>query len=347
MESSNGLKLNRLAVLLQIVLIPTYFIIYTILWSSRIKDHLGTFLGSSYKVAFLNISFAWLNIGETGIYWLTTLGVPVFYSLPWVVFSAIRGNKIATTYSLMGRALGRVRLDQKIFYGLNAGFALIFFIFPFLSPAITIIGIFLMVKILLEKIKIGRFHFLIWFVPGLLLSLFPMLLAGAFYLEYSLLFTDVITFWNSSIDILFGFCLCLAISIAFGNFWLFINDIRVDMGTISEVNYGAILFIKLVVLFVTLPFYFFEPTGTIIQIFNYSALIMGVTVIVLRFIKKLESSQGSNYGFILIPVFAVVQIISTRVAKSVVVAIAAGIFILLFIVSYLTSGDEEFILENL
>lgn len=347
MSSTKGLKLNRLAVLLQTILIPVYFVIYTFIWNTRISDNLSIFLSKTYNLGFFDLSFTWLSLTQTSIYWLVNLGIPIFYSIPWVLFSIGRANKIATTYSLMGRALGRVRLDQKIFYGLNATFALVFFVLPYLSPLITIFGIFFSTKIVLERIKIGRFHFLVWFIPGLLLSLFPLLLAGAFYLEYTRLFYDVAVLWNSSIDILFGFCLCLAISIAFGNFWLFINDVRVDMGVINEVNHASILAIKLATLLVALPFYFLEPTGIVIQILNYFAVFLGICVIVLRFVKKLPSSEGSNYGFILIPVFAIVQIISTRVAKSIVVALAALIFFLLFLVSYATSGDEDFIQENL
>ena len=121
--------INRLIVLLQIILIPIYFVLFNWLWLDEIKEF---FEQDNFIINLLPDWLIWFEI---------YLAIPIFFSLPWVLFSLIRATKVADTYTLMGRALGKVRIDQKLFYGINASFTLIFIILPFTSPLITIIGV--------------------------------------------------------------------------------------------------------------------------------------------------------------------------------------------------------------
>jgi hypothetical protein len=341
MTAFNGLLINRLIVLLQVILIPIYFIIYTINWHNRIIEFMIDFFNSSYSIWFIPISFQWMNLPEAFIRVLVIFGIPIFYSLPWVVISIIRATKIANTYELMGRALGKVRIDQKIFYGLNAAFAFIFLVFPIFSPIITVIGIFIAVRLFMRKILIGKIGFLFWFIPALFFAFFPILIAFAFYLEYTALWSDVYAIWWNYIEIIFGIGLCLAIAIAFGNFVLLNQEGAVQYGSRTSVNYELVLGLKILTFIIFLFIFFIDPSRNIIYFINIAALFIGLITILIRYLKKVELEGGGGFGFIMIPIFSIVNFIQNQFSKGFVILAAAFIFVGLFAISYRYSSDEE------
>lgn len=341
MSASQGLMVNRLLVLLQIVFFPVYFIIYAIWWFDPIFQSFQTFFRNEYGILFLSISFEWMNLGDTFLTSLIYFGIPIFYSFPWVVVSVLRANKIANSYDLMGRALGRVRIDQKLFYGLNASFAFIFFVLPIASPMITIFGIFYGIRLIFMKIKIGKISFLIWFIPALLVAFFPILMAAGFYSEYSELWTDVFGLWSDYIDVVFGIGLCLAIAIAIGNFILLNQEGAKQYGNRSEVNYELVLGLKIFMFVLFLFLYFADPAHTVIYYINIIALVLGVSSILIRFFRKVESPGESGFGFVMIPIFSIVNFLSSQFARSFVIFAASLIFVGLFVISYRYSEDED------
>ncbi|MHA2503237.1 MAG: hypothetical protein ACXAE3_10230, partial [Candidatus Kariarchaeaceae archaeon] len=235
-SKTSGMMINRLLVLIQLILIPIYFFFFSIRW----RDNLVSFFTSLTESGFFSTILPdWLVQFEINF------GIPVFFSLPWVVFSLMRATRIADSYDLMGRALGRVRVDQKLFYGLNAAFTLIFLIFPFFSPIITIFGIFWATRLVMRKLVIGRIFKLAWIIPALIISLIPGLIAFAFYSNYVELFSIIFATWSNAIPVLFGIGLSMAIAIAIGNFLLFLFEGRHRYGTGENIPYDFVLVFKL------------------------------------------------------------------------------------------------------
>ncbi len=330
--SFNGLLINRLLVLFQIIFIPTYFIIYTILWNELLIKNLESFLN---LIPFFHLNHLYIQL-------TVILGIPIFFALPGVIFSILRANKLANTYELMGRALGKVRIDQKLFYGVNALFVLIFIILPFGSPLITILVIFLVIRIMSHKMKIGKFSWLIWFIPALALSIIPILIAGAFYVHYLDYWNIVFQIWLNNIDLLFGFGLSLAIAIVIGDFILFLMIGSYEYGNRSNINYGFIYLLKLGLFLLLLLIYLQDSKSIIFTIANGLALVLGILEFILSRVKKVSRGSSSGVGFIMIPVFTIVNFVSQSLAiKGAVIVIAAVVFFTLFIISYTSAEDEE------
>lgn len=331
-ERFNGLMLNRLAVLLQIVFTPIYFIYYTIFWNETLTNNFNHIIDT----------FQFIPIDKKFVPWIINLGIPVLFSMPWVLFSILRANKIANAYELMGRALGRVRIDQKLFFGVNAIFVLVFIIMPFFSPIITIIGIVLATRLALRKIYIGRFHWLVWLIPSLILLFIPSLVAFAFYFRYVEQWNTVYQFWLSNIDTLFGFGLSLAIAIAIGNFILFLMEGAKQYGSRENVNYGFILILKFAIFVIMFLIYNADPNNGFFNVMNAIAFILGVLQFFLARIKNVRVEENANVGLLMIPVFSAAHFLSERIPlKGAVIVIASFVFFGLFLLGYKYAEDED------
>lgn len=331
--------INRLLVLLQIILIPVYFLYFNIIWRDDIQEF------------FDQDNFLLNRMPEWLIWFEVNLAIPVFFSLPWVLFSIIRATKIADTYSLMGRALGKVRIDQKLFYGINASFLLIFFIFPFASPIITILGVFIVFRIVSHKLKFGKLSKLLWFIPALIVNIIPGLIAYVFYSNYTVLFDNVFEIWGDSIETQFYVGLCLAIGITFGNFLSFLIE-RNARATRSKLSpYRLILAIKFIIFAIMLFVLFFISTD-LLNIINFIAGVVAFSEFVFRRMSKLPSdSSGANFM-----VFAFIGInfmanslrgsIGANIFRGIMVGISGLVFFVLFLLSYKYADDEELRTKN-
>lgn len=338
-SSSDELMINRLLVLVQIILIPVYFLYFNIIWRDDIQEF------------FDQDNFLLNRMPEWLIWFEVNLAIPVFFSLPWVLFSIIRATKIADTYSLMGRALGKVRIDQKLFYGINASFLLIFFIFPFASPIITILGVFIIFRIVSHKLKFGKLSKLLWFIPALIVNIIPGLIAYVFYSNYTVLFDNVFDIWGDSIETQFYVGLCLAIGITLGNFLSFLVE-RNARATRSKLNpFRLILAIKLILFGIMLFILFFISTD-LLNIINFIAGMIAFSEFIFRRMSKLPSdSSGANFM-----VFAFIGInfmanrlrgsIGADIFRGIMVGISGLVFFILFLISYKYADDEELRAKN-
>jgi hypothetical protein len=339
-SSSGELMINRLLVLVQIILIPVYFLYFNIIWLDDIKEF---FDQDSFLIDLLPKWLIWFE---------TYLAIPIFFSLPWVLFSIIRATKIADTYGLMGRALGKVRIDQKLFYGINASFMLVFFIFPFASPIITILGIFIIFRIVSHKMLFGKISKLLWFIPALIVSLFPGILAYVFYSNYSVMFESVFDIWGDSVQTQFYVGLCLAIGITLGNFLTFLFE-RNARNTRSKMNPFRLVYAIKFILFGAMLFILFYVDNEDREILNAINIVAGIfafSELIFRRLSKLPSdSSGANFmvfAFILINFVANRFRGSPDVFRGIMIVISGLIFFALFLISYKYSDDEELLARN-
>jgi len=337
--SSNEMMINRLLVLFQLIAVPLYFVYFNYIWHDDIEAFFET---DNFVLNALPDWLVWFEIN---------LAIPVFFSLPWVIITLIRATRIADAYSLMGRALGRVRIDQKLFYGINAAFVLIFLILPFGSPMITIIAVFVATYLFFDKIKIGKISVFIWLIPAMILSLIPGLIAIAFYSNFSVLFDNVFDIWKDSIDTIFGAGLCLAIAITIGNFISFILEkgIRDNRSQLDPKR--LISLIKIFLFSIFLMIFFFESIG-IINFFNIVAGVLAGLEFVLRKLAKLPAEGGGAnlmvFAFIVINfvINALQGSIPEAVFKGILILLSSFIFFALFLVSYKYAEDPDLIVSS-
>jgi len=324
---NTDLMINRLIVLLQILLIPVYFILSGYNLYEALYDNIADMFGSQ------------LNFNESTKAILLGGIIPALYAFPWVLGSYIYRNRLADSYELMGRALGRVRLDQRLFYGLNALYVLTFFLFPFLSPAFSALFMFFIVKILISTKTNRTPPQFLWIIPGFFLALVPTVFAFAFYIEYFDLIDNLLGIWASNVDMMYGVGLCLADAVAIGNFYLLIQEgaSQVDR---RKIPYRKVLTIKFIMFGIFLLTYFNAPNDPMDYINILAACLSGFEAIV-RLFKKMPKGSGSKAGFLLLPIFTVVNFFQNSSLKGMVIFMAAGIFFGLFIFAFFSAKDES------
>jgi len=338
----NGIVFSRLIVLAQIIFIPTYFSFFSYYWRSN------------HTIYFENLinTFPQINIPDQLVWFEINLGIPLFFSLPWLLFLTLNATRIADSYDLMGRAVGKVRIDQKLFYGTNALLTLIFLILPFISPLITIIAILWYTRLFFRKILIGKISSLVWFIPSLIISSFPILITMAFYSNYILLFQEIFEIWRDYTPFIFGIGLSLAISIALGNFLYFLFEGRKDLGTGDSIPINFIHLFK-TSLFVLLFLVFQQreaifETPDLINNLNYLALTLGITEFIIRKIRKMDTNNYGS-GIIMIAAFSILNLLLNLInnditlvhlLQSFVIILSSFIFLTLFLLSFYYAPKE-------
>jgi hypothetical protein len=337
-----GLMINRLLVIIQIIAIPIYFTFFSIIWHDDIKEF--------FENKWIQKTFPdWL------IWFEINLAIPIFFSLPWVIITLMRATRIADAYSLMGRALGKVRIDQKLFYGLNAAFTLIFLVLPFGGPVITIIGIFILFRMATRKAVIGRISKLFWLIPALIFCIIPGLIAVAFYSNYSELFNRIFEIWQDYIDRIFYIGLCLAVAISIGNFFYFLYERR-KKHVRMQIDPFRLIYMLKIIIFLAFLFIYFElesdqSNPTIINAINILAGILVAIEFVLRRINDIPSdSSGANlmvFAFIFINLISrgIKSFIKEEIFRAFLILVSGLIFFILFFLSYKYAVDEELFLD--
>lgn len=338
MSDSGEMMLNRLIVLIQVLLIPIYFIYFSTRWQEQIEGFFDLLLSRN----------DWLRpvLPEGVVTFLVFFGIPLFFSLPWVLASIMRATRIADAYSLMGRALGKVRIDQKLFYGLNAAFTLVFFVLPFGSPLITIIGIFVVVRMATRKALIGKLSKLVWIIPSLLISFYPGLIAFAFYSNYLTLMSEIMLTWNENIVIIFGIGLSLAISISIGNFLLFLFEGRAKYDRNASIPEGFVLIFKAILVSILLLLYF-NGGEKFVNWINFVAVGFAFFEMIMRRVHDLNTDANAARGIVMVIIFSLVNMLVnylgdiTSFIQTIVIVISGLIFFVLFWLSYKYADDPE------
>lgn len=328
-----GLMINRLIVLIQIFVFPLYFYLL--------------FLVGPMKALTLDPFFFWGKnpFNDTTEMVLLKIITPLIFALPFTLFSIIRATRIADAYTLMWRSLGRVRIDTRIFYFINALFCLFFFVLPFGSPILAIVGAFLAIKLLLVGFGYkGDIPAIFIVIPGLFLAALPTMVTIAFFGSYQTVLVPIMNQWNNSIPYIYGGLLCLADAIAIGNFILLMREGAAQVSYVKPYSERGSFFIKLLLFAAFFTLYgIFGWNASHISLFvvNIIAVVLSSLEVLIRWKKGVTKGQGGG-GLLLIPIFIGVNFVAKhwQFATSIVVGIAGAIFFALFIFAYMAATDE-------
>ena len=234
MVELKGLMVNRLIVLLQIFIFPAYFYV----WMNT----------EPMKSVTLDGFFFWGTNPLSGTPEAVILrGIaPLIFALPFSLVSLVKATRVASSYELMWRALGKVRIDTKIFYMVNVIFCLFLLILPIGAPLISVFGAFFAVKLILYAFGVKKNvpTFLV-VIPGLFLAAIPLMITIAFFVEYSQVFVPIWDIWTGYAPIFYGVVLCLACAIAIGNFLMLLREGASQVSYKKEIADRIGLIIKL------------------------------------------------------------------------------------------------------
>ena len=285
---------------------------------------------------------------------------PLIFALPFSLVSAVRATRVANSYELMWRALGKVRIDTKIFYMVNAIFCLFFLILPFAGPIIAVFGAFFAVKLILYSFGIKKnIPAILIVIPGLLLAAIPLIVAIAFFAQYNTLLGPIWEVWANYSPVFYGIVLCLACAIAIGNFFVFLREGASQVSYKKEIGERIGLLIKILLFAGFLVLYLFVDnkvsapitdwitTGIAMLVINIVAVSLSAFETIVRWRKKAPKggSSGGAAGSLMVPIFIAMNFFIRTFANpeifvTVIVAISAFIFFALFIVAYKYATDE-------
>lgn len=358
----DGLMINRLIVLLQIFIFPAYFYIWMWVEPMRSMTLDGFFFWGSNP---------WSGMPEHIILrWIA----PLIFALPFSLVSAIKATRVANSYDLMWRALGKVRIDTKIFYMVNAVFCLFFLILPFAGPIIAVFGSFFAVKLILYAFGVKKnVPAVLIVIPGLFLAAIPLIVAIAFFVQYKELLDPIWAIWAGYAPVFYGIVLCLACAIAIGNFIVFLREGASQVSYKKEIGERIGMIIRILLFTGFLLLYLFVDNNVHDPISNWStsdyamltiniiAVSLSALETIIRWRKKTPKggSTGGGAGALMVPIFIAMNFLIKIFADpaknpnarpdifiTVIVALSAVIFFVLFLVAYKYATDETLFEEE-
>ncbi len=354
MVELRGLMVNRLLVLLQIFIFPAYFYIWMNVQPMVDMTLDGFFFWGTNPWAPKPPAV----LGAEDV--ILQFIAPLIFALPFVLVSAIRATRVANSYELMWRALGKVRIDTKIFYMVNAIFCLFFLILPFAGPIIAVFGAFFAVKLILYAFGVKKnVPAILIVIPGLFLAAIPLMVAIAFFAQYNELLEPIWTMWANYSPVFYGIVLCLACAIAVGNFFVFLREGASQVSYKKELGERIGMLIKIALFAIFLVLYLFvdnntsspitdwTTTGIAMLVINIVAVSLSAFETIIRWRKKTPKggSSGGAAGSLMVPIFIAMNFFirtftHPEIFVTVIVALSAVIFFGLFLVAYKYATDE-------
>jgi len=117
-KTVKGVIVTRLIVLLAIILVPL----------------------SIFLIFFLVDFHLWYSIDPVLNFWITKVLSPTVFSVSWLFFLILFVNRFANTMDSFDEKISVVPSRLKFFYGINAVYILFIFVFPIITPFISILS---------------------------------------------------------------------------------------------------------------------------------------------------------------------------------------------------------------
>jgi hypothetical protein len=113
-----GVIISRLIIVLAIILVP-----------------ISTFL------IYVFVEFdLWYSTDPTLTFWIIKIVCPLVFSISWLFILILFANRLANTMDSFDDVIGVVPSRLKFFYGINAVYILFIFVFPVITPIISVLS---------------------------------------------------------------------------------------------------------------------------------------------------------------------------------------------------------------
>ncbi len=365
LKKLKGLIWGRLITLVLIIVIPLFFALMV----AGSSPALGWFdppiitwedfryLNPAQTIPFL--PEVWAKVFVYGF-------IPVFFSMPWVVFLVVDANRVAETFENMGRAMRKVSLGLNIFYSVNALFIFVFFILPFGTPIISVVASFGLIPWIIKRKTGKKLPRWLTFIPSLLLAAIPIVLAIGFCANYGTVWNNIWNFWSGSgatgsilteygfVHYIYGFGYSVGIGAVLAGFVNFIYEgaSQVDRTTskpkgilyIVEFLIATAVFVTYILVPMTLP-----ARDIIFYVISGVTIFFGLLEFLLRFFKKVKRTNRDNVpigAYVMLPIFIAVDLVRTagtiqvrNAALTAALALACIVYFVLFLLAYSFAGE--------
>jgi hypothetical protein len=326
-----GLILSRLIVLISIISVPiVIFLTYNL---------------TSFDLWFS--SNPQLKVG------IIKLLCPTIFSISWLFFLLLFAERFANTIDDFDRTISVVPSRLKFFYGINAIYILFIFIFPLITPLISVLSFASFAWRLTtfrkkrweEDTKISAFT---WVMMGIAASL-PIFCSVVVLPEYFVL-ADFLwnTIWLPNLDLLFTISYSLFTALAIGSLiYLFSNAgiseyEQIFIGTPQKDTYWNV---KILEMFLFGVFVFLDLLNfSVIEFFYFAGFIIIIFTSLVNFFRgksKYKAFKSHIIGYLIAAVFIGSNVLFTTSVISEFLTIwslviSAAIYIFVFFYTFLS-----------
>lgn len=316
-------------------------------------------------------------LGNSVFYWPTRLFVaPLFFSIPWILFIYFNRDRMADAIQHMTETTTIIPVRWRVFYGFNTLIILLFFVLPFFSPVLAIVGGAVLVGRIYygrEIIRAGGRRRKALFV--VLLSVIfigvPLILLIRIITPYVDALASIWSSWETNVPIIYVFSLCLGDALAVGSLIWFIYAGAAEFEFKSYGTYSTRPPAKLIWLFETTIFLIFVYLGVLLYlpipqigwtpvggdlfhsvVMNYinpiCLAIVGIIFIVSTFRGLRKSGERSSaWGLILLIGFFAIEVVIRLTSALTITGVltivlfgASALFLLLLAVSFQRVGQR-------
>ena len=331
-----GVILSRLFVLISIILVPILiFLIFNIV---------------NFELWFSNDPK--LN------FWILNILCPLVFSVSWLFFLILFATRLSKAIEFMDKTVGIVPLRLRFFFGLNAMFILFIFVFPLITPIISILSFASMAwrlttfrKESWDDSEISIFTKFLMIIFSIL-PIFCTICILPQYIVLSIFLWENI--WLPLLPLIFIVSYCLCTSLAIGSlFYLIMNKgvAEYEQIFVDSTVQKYVWQIRIFEIFLFIFFFWLAIIEiAVIDFFYYAGFIIVAFVSIVNFLngKRKDVSFKSHFlGYVLAAVFMGSNLLVFNedlavVIQEVTLIISAAVFILVFFYTFLHLDDSEF-----
>ncbi len=331
---------------------------------------MGIFLPVYFFLLMFALPFQLQPLPNPLLSWLFHhLLVPALFCTPWVSFLYFNRYRLANTIHMMHETTTSVPLRWRIFYGMNAAFVLMFFIFPMVAAPLAVVGGLLVAAEVIYKVAKGKLGGgglakLVAIILGILLSILPIHVFMLFAPRYLEVWEAILGAWSSFwFGVVYGIAQCLVNVLSLGSPFHFIYFAanEYDKGVYgrsytrtptNKIRVGeTLLYVLFLLLYLppiptslgTIPF--LDMSWLFKQYINWISMgIVGImTLIKWRLDVGEEQTLGGPWNILVVGVFLIVEIFfkTNLLVVTLVIWLAFIIFAALSAVAYASASPRE------
>ena len=285
--------------------------------------------------------------------------VPSVFAISWLYFMLLFANRFSETIEAMGSTVGIIPLRLKIFYGINAIFVLFIFVFPLITPVVSILSFASMMWQLTTYKKESwdedtKTPFITKFLM-VLVSILPIFCTISVIPEYfDLSFFLWNNIWMILLPHIFIFSYCLCTSLAIGS--LFILIVNRGVSEYEELfadpsKTESMMNVKILEVFLFAFFLFLDYGGfEVIELFYNVGFFLVLFVSIVNYISgksKMKQFNSHVFGYLLAAVFMgsnllILNVQLSEFLQAASLSIFAEVFIVVYIYTFKSHQETEF-----
>ncbi len=288
-----GLMVSRLVILLSIILVP-----------------IATFL--IYNLTDFNLWFSNDAALKTGI---IKILAPTVFSISWLFFLILFGDRFANTLDDFDRTISVVPSRLKFFYGINAIYILFIFVFPLITPLISVLSFASFAWRLTtfrkerweEDTKISVFTWIMMGIAAILPIFCSIVVLPEYFVLAYFLWNKI---WLPNLDLLFTISYALFTSLAIGSLIILFSNSGISeyeqtiLDTPQKNKFWNVKILEVVLFgfFVLLDLYDFS----IIELFYLAGFVIILFISVVNFFRgksKYKDFKSHFIGYLIAAVF--------------------------------------------